>query len=133
MSAIGIGALGECSPATAPYEVVERKGLGHPDTLCDALAENLSVGLSRFYLERFGTILHHNVDKALLVAGSARPAFGGGELVTPIEIILAGRATRKYRGVSVPVDEMAVELSRDWLRANLRHLDAERDVRIVPR
>ncbi|HXQ67877.1 MAG TPA: methionine adenosyltransferase, partial [Alphaproteobacteria bacterium] len=46
-------------------EVVERKGLGHPDTLCDMLAEALSLSLSRFYRERFGLILHHNVDKVL--------------------------------------------------------------------
>ncbi|HYL25641.1 MAG TPA: methionine adenosyltransferase, partial [Burkholderiales bacterium] len=90
-------------------------------------------GLSRFYLERFGAILHHNVDKALLIAGAARPAFGGGELVTPIEITLAGRATRRYQGVTVPVDEMAVELSRVWISRHLRYLDPERDVRIVPR
>ena len=73
-------------PGGAPCEIVERKGRGHPDSLCDALAENLSIGLSRFYLERFGAILHHNVDKALLVGGAARPAFGGGEVLEPIEI-----------------------------------------------
>ncbi|HEY8367777.1 MAG TPA: methionine adenosyltransferase, partial [Thermodesulfobacteriota bacterium] len=28
-------------------EVVERKGRGHPDTICDALAEHLSASLSR--------------------------------------------------------------------------------------
>jgi S-adenosylmethionine synthetase len=113
--------------------MAEHKGCGHPDSLCDALAENLSIALSRYYLERFGEILHHNVDKALLVGGAARPAFGGGELLEPIEIILAGRATRRFRGVAVPVDELAVELSREWLARNLRHLDAARDVRIVPR
>lgn len=50
----------------APIEIVERKGLGHPDSICDALAENLSLNLCRHYLDRFGEILHHNVDKALL-------------------------------------------------------------------
>ncbi|MDH3521479.1 MAG: hypothetical protein OEM49_13570, partial [Myxococcales bacterium] len=59
--------------AAAPVEVVERKGLGHPDTLCDALAEELSRNLSRFYLERFERILHHNVDKALLFGGASQP------------------------------------------------------------
>ena len=53
-------------PASLPFEIVERKGLGHPDTICDALAEHLSVALSRAYLARFGTILHHNVDKKLI-------------------------------------------------------------------
>jgi S-adenosylmethionine synthetase len=123
------------SPPTgaAPHEIAERKGRGHPDSLCDALAENLSIGLSRFYLERFGAILHHNVDKALLLGGAARPAFAGGDLVEPIEIILAGRATRRFRGVTVPVDELAVDLSREWLRRHIRHIDPARDVRIVPR
>jgi S-adenosylmethionine synthetase len=27
-------------------EIVERKGIGHPDTICDALAETLSRNLS---------------------------------------------------------------------------------------
>ncbi len=128
-----ITALEEPAPGRAENEVVERKGRGHPDSICDALAENLSIGLARFYLERFGQILHHNVDKALLLGGAARPAFGGGELLEPIEITLAGRATRRFGGVAVPVEELAVELSRQWLRENLRHLDPSRDVRIVPR
>src|SRR3989304_1096796 len=73
-------------------EVVERKGLGHPDTICDALAETLSRNLCREYRERFGKILHHNVDKALLCGGRAKPAFGGGSVLAPINIYLAGRA-----------------------------------------
>ncbi|OGA72809.1 MAG: S-adenosylmethionine synthase [Betaproteobacteria bacterium RIFCSPLOWO2_12_FULL_65_14] len=130
---LSVSLLEAQAPGDAPCEIVERKGRGHPDSICDALAENLSLGLSRFYLERFGAILHHNVDKALLIGGAARPAFGGGELVEPIEIILAGRATRRFRGVTVPVDELAVELGREWLGRNLRHIDPARDVRIVPR
>ena len=128
-----VNALSAPYAGALPFEIVERKGLGHPDTICDALVENLSLGLSRFYLERFGAILHHNVDKALLVGGAARPSFGGGEVLEPIEIYLAGRATRSFRGVEVPVDEMAVELSRHWLAANLRYLDAQRHVRVIPR
>lgn len=121
------------SPANLPLEIVERKGLGHPDTICDALAENLSITLSRFYLERFGSILHHNVDKALLCGGAARPAFGGGEVLEPIEIYLAGRATAEYRGVSIPVEEIAIEGSRAWLKSNLRYLDVDRHVKIHSR
>ena len=129
---LSITALAAPPAAAGPHEIVERKGVGHPDSLCDALAENLSVTLSRFYLERFGTILHHNVDKALLLGGAARPAFGAGELVAPIEITLAGRATRRFQGATVPVEEIAVEASREWLRTHLHEIDPVRDVRIVP-
>jgi S-adenosylmethionine synthetase len=121
----------EGAPVDAqPVEIVERKGRGHPDTICDALAEELSLALSRYYLERFDTILHHNVDKVLLRGGVSRAAFGGGEVLEPIEIFLAGRASCEVRGVSVPVEEIAVEGSRRWLAENLHALDAERHVRI---
>lgn len=111
-------------------ELVERKGLGHPDTICDALAEALSRALSAHYLERFGVILHHNVDKALLVGGSARPRFGGGEVLEPIEIHLAGRATTRVGNDSVPLEDIARECATAWLGENLRWLDVERHVRI---
>jgi len=129
---ISVSPLTLPAPATLPLEIVERKGVGHPDTICDALAEEFSRGLSCFYLERFGVILHHNVDKALLCGGIARPAFGGGEVVEPIEIHLAGRATRELRGVTIPVEDIAIEGSRRWISQNLSHLDPYVHVRIVP-
>lgn len=88
-------------------EAVERKGLGHPDSICDALAEEFGRRRCRFYIDRFGAIAHHNVDKALLRGGVAQPAFGGGDVVEPMEIYLAGRATCEFKGVVVPVEEIA--------------------------
>lgn len=125
-----VTALSQSRVTHLPVEVVECKGLGHPDSICDALAENLSVALSRFYLERFGFILHHNVDKALLWGGTAHPQFGGGKVTEPLEIFLAGRATEAYRGVSVPLEEIAVEASRRWLSEHIRYLDVQRHVRL---
>lgn len=115
---------------TDEVEVVEHKGTGHPDTICDAVAEAASAALSRLYLERFGAVLHHNVDKALLVGGRAAPAFGGGEVTEPITIILAGRATDRVRDVDVPAREVVVEAARSWLRHNLHELDVDQHVRI---
>ncbi len=114
----------------APVEIVERKGLGHPDTICDALAENLSRMLCREYRRRFGQILHHNVDKALLSGGRANPAFGGGTVVSPINIYLAGRAVNEVGGDPIAIDELAIETSRAWLRTNLHALDSQRDVEL---
>jgi S-adenosylmethionine synthetase len=113
-----------------PVEIVERKGIGHPDSICDALAETLSRNLCRHYLDRFGEILHHNVDKALLCGGSAAPRFGGGEVVTPIEIYLSGRAITTVGDMSVPLDEIAIEGSRAWLRQHLHAFDADHHVRL---
>ena len=127
---IVVSELDGTAAAAQPVEIVERKGLGHPDTLCDALAEEVSLVLSRFYLERFGFVLHHNVDKVLLRGGAARPAFAGGEVDEPIELYLAGRATREYGGVKIPVDELAVGACRSWISAHMHALDAERHVRV---
>ncbi|MGB8896262.1 MAG: methionine adenosyltransferase [Pseudolabrys sp.] len=65
--------ISSLEPFDTTTEVVERKGLGHPDTICDALAETLSRNLCREYRRRFGTILHHNVDKALLLTSPSTP------------------------------------------------------------
>ncbi len=110
-------------PDSPAVEIVERKGLGHPDTICDALAESVSRTLCREYRQRFGTILHHNVDKALLTAGRSAPAFGGGRVLAPISICLSGRAAG-LGGDAPAAKEVAVETARDWLRANLHALDA---------
>lgn len=75
------------------FEIVERKGIGHPDTICDAIMDRVSVSLSKEYLERFGTIMHHNADKSLLVAGDTEPRFGGGIIRAPMLLIFGDRAT----------------------------------------
>jgi S-adenosylmethionine synthetase len=111
-------------------EVVERKGLGHPDTICDALAETFSRNLCREYRKRFEKVLHHNVDKALLRGGLAAPAFGGGTVLAPISIYLAGRAVTEVGNEVVPIDEIAVEGSKAWLRTNLHALDVDHHVHI---
>jgi S-adenosylmethionine synthetase len=111
-------------------EIVERKGLGHPDTICDMLSERLSVALSKHYLDQFGIVLHHNVDKALLVAGRSKPAFGGGRILEPIHMFLAGRVTTEVRGRSVPVRQLAEESAVVWLRENMHALDPQAGIRL---
>ena len=115
---------------TDEVEVVERKGAGHPDTICDALAETLSRNLCREYGSRFGRVLHYNVDKALLCGGRAMPAFGGGKVTDPIRIFLAGRAITNVGSETIPIEDIAIGGSRAWLKANLHALDADRHVRV---
>ena len=114
-------------------EMVERKGLGHPDSLCDGIAEEISRRLCREYEKRYNIILHHNVDKVLLSAGETLPKFGGGEIIEPITIVLAGRATKEFEGEKVPVDEIAIDATKDYLKKILPNLNVEDGVIIEPR
>ncbi|MEZ0319781.1 MAG: methionine adenosyltransferase [Pyrobaculum sp.] len=110
-------------------EIVERKGQGHPDYVADGISEWVSRYLSKYYLDTFGVILHHNVDKTLVVGGQAAPRFGGGELLQPIYILVSGRATYEVRTkdgvVRVPIGPIVVKAARDWLREHFRFLDPD--------
>ena len=110
-------------------EIVERKGLGHPDFICDAIMDQISVRLSREYLEKFGMIMHHNADKSMLVAGKVETRFGGGIVKEPMLLILGDRATFEVEGVKVPVKEIAVQTAREWFKENLRFVDPEKHVK----
>lgn len=118
------------SAFTFGTEIVERKGIGHPDTICDALAEEISLALSRYYVEQFGRVLHHNVDKVLLRGGTSHPVFGGGEIIAPIEICLGGRATAEAQGQIIPVKDIALAAARSWFRKNLGELNPEKDIHL---
>ncbi len=106
-------------------EVVERKGLGHPDYICDAIMEQISVNLSQKYLETFGTILHHNIDKGMLVAGEVEGKFGGGRIVSPMRLIIGDRATFEAQGIEIDVPGLAISTAQEWLLDNLRFVDPE--------
>ena len=110
-------------------EMVERKGLGHPDSLCDGIAEAVSVALCKEYKKKCGMILHHNTDKVQLVAGRSNPKYGGGEVISPICILLSGRATREFEGEEIAVDTVAIRAAKDYLR-NIRNLDLDTHVMV---
>jgi S-adenosylmethionine synthetase len=115
-------------------EVVERKGAGHPDSLIDGASEAVSLALCKYYLDNFGAILHHNVDKGILVGGSSEPRFGGGRITEPIYIMIAGRATDSVelngKKVDVPVNDMANDAVNDFLGSTMRYLDPKKHVRM---
>jgi len=125
---IRVQALDRGAVEDQAVEIVERKGLGHPDSICDGIAEAVSRALAQEYVNRFGKVLHYNTDETQLVAGDAAPAFGGGEVVEPIYILIVGRATKEYDGEAVPVDSIALQAAREYLRETLPNLDLESDV-----
>ncbi|MDK2891542.1 MAG: S-adenosylmethionine synthetase [Methanoculleus sp.] len=109
-------------------ELVERKCLGHPDSLADGIAESISRALSRSYLEECGSVLHHNTDQGEVVAGESLPRFGGGTITRPIYFLISGRATKTFNGVNIPADAIAVEAARDYVRKILPTINMEREI-----
>jgi S-adenosylmethionine synthetase len=107
-------------------EIVERKGTGHPDYLCDSMMEAVSIALCREYVKEFGTILHHNIDKGLLAAGSTEKRFGGGRVLKPMELIIGDRATFYAGGKKIPVTDIAVDAAKQWVKKNMRFIDPEK-------
>ncbi|UCH58155.1 MAG: methionine adenosyltransferase [Candidatus Bathyarchaeota archaeon] len=112
-----------------PMEICERKGLGHPDTICDSIMNQVSIELSKEYLRRFGDILHHNLDKGLIGAGGSEVRFGGGEITEPMLIVYGDRATFNVGEEHVPVKEIAIESTKEWMRSNLRFVNPEKHVK----
>lgn len=113
------------------FEVVERKGLGHPDTLCDTIAEKISQAYSQHCIKKYGTILRHMVDKIALSGGSAKVMFGGGEMQKPIRLYLNCRFTRNYQEETIPYLGIVKEIVYKHFKKVLPLLDLDQWLVIV--
>jgi S-adenosylmethionine synthetase len=111
-------------------EIVERKGIGHPDTICDSIADRFSLSLTQYYLKKYNQIFHFNVDKALLVAGESKTKFGGGKILKPMKIFFGDRATYRVNDEEVPLDEILEKSVYEWLKENLRFV-SEKEIEII--
>lgn len=131
MANIRLNYAGRYRMEEQPVEYVERKGKGHPDTLIDGIVERASINLGRAYNESFGAVLHHNLDKGLIVGGEADVRFGGGKITKPIEVIIAGRAAKELNGSRIDVDGIVMDSAKEYLRESTRFLDIDDEVRYV--
>jgi len=109
-------------------EIVERKGIGHPDSVADGLAECVSRSLCKMYLERYDRILHHNTDEAQIVGGQSAPKFGGGVILEPTYILLAGRATTEWNGERLPYRTTAMKAAYEYIKNHFKHVDPDWDI-----
>lgn len=125
---IKVEALDQCPIEQQFIELAERKGIGHPDSLADGIAESVSKSLIQAYLEECGAVLHHNTDQGEIVAGESIPSFGGGIVNKPIYVLLTGRASKEFEGTVIPADTIAIKAARDYIRSTLPYIDMEQDV-----
>lgn len=127
---VAIESLRQPAVASRRVELVERKGLGHPDSICDALVEAIAIALNRMYRERTGAVLHYNVDKALLAAGQCATGFGWGEVTRPMTFYVGDRATFDADGAKLPVEDTLHEAVDGWLRAHLPRVRPGQDFQV---
>ena len=107
-------------------EIVERKGIGHPDSISDGIAESVSRALCLAYMEKFnGKIMHHNTDEVQITAGESDPHFGGGQIIKPIDILLTGRGVSEIDGNKIGIDRIAITAAKEYLKENIINLDVE--------
>lgn len=112
-----------------PIEICERKGIGHPDSICDALLNEVSNELSKEYMKHFGYVMHHNIDKGLLVAGEVERRFGGGTVKKPMLLVFGDRATFKVDKDEISVEDITINTAKRWFKENLRFVDPENHIK----
>ncbi len=125
---ISIEQLNRVPTHKSDVEIVERKGIGHPDSICDGIAEAVSRELSKYYLKEYGRVLHHNTDQLEAVGGQSKPKYSGGKILEPSYIILSGRATSQVDGETIPVKSISIGATKNYLKSNFKHLNIDTDV-----
>jgi S-adenosylmethionine synthetase len=127
---ISVKADQDVGDASLDYELVERKGIGHPDTMCDAIAERASRYYSQYCLDRFGRIAHHWFDKVMLFGGEAAIDFGEGELTKPYTVLFAGKGAYAFGSDKIPLEDILFRAAADTLAAVTTGFDAARHLTI---
>ena len=113
------------------FEIVETKGKGHPDNICDTLAEKISSNYSKYCIEHYGVILRHMIDKLSILGGGSKVKFGGGEMIAPIRVLINGRFTDRYKTKRIYYMNIVSNTIRDYFRQLFPLLDVDKYLLIV--
>lgn len=112
-----------CLPHECDWEIVERKGIGHPDTLADGIAELASIRYAEYCLAHVGAVLHHNLDKVAVFGGRVRFGDRDGHYERPVRIVFGGRAASSFAGEPIPVADILTAAAHEQLRLALPGYD----------
>ena len=113
------------------FEVVETKGKGHPDNICDTLAERISASYSKYCLEHYGVILRHMIDKLSILGGGSKVQFGGGKMSSPIRILVNGRFTDRYENERIDYWNIVTNTIKQYFKELFPLLDIDNYLIIV--
>lgn len=117
-------------PSSGSIEIVERKGIGHPDTVADAIAEKISIEYSKYCKKNFGAILHHNVDKVVVMGGLTEFKWGKGKMIKPVRVLVNGRMSTSFGGNKIPIHEIEEKAVKEQISKALPLLDIKKMLKI---
>ncbi len=113
------------------FEVVETKGKGHPDNICDTLAEKISANYSKYCMDKYGVILRHMIDKLSVLGGGSKVKFSGGKMIEPIKILVNGRFTDRYNNRKIDYMEIVNKTIKSYFKELFPMLDLDKDLIII--
>lgn len=113
------------------FEVVETKGKGHPDNICDTLAEKISANYSKYCLEHYRVILRHMIDKLSILGGGSKVKFNGGEMIAPIRVLVNGRFTDRYNDEKIDYMKIVDETIKNYFQELFPMINIEKDLLII--
>lgn len=113
------------------FEVVETKGKGHPDNICDTLAEKISANYSKYCLENYGVILRHMIDKLSILGGGSKVYFGKAQIISPIRILVNGRFTNRYKEENIDYMKIVEYTIKKYFKELFPLLDCEKYLKII--
>lgn len=114
-----------------PFELVERKGIGHPDTICDAIAETASRYYSLYFFEKYGRVAHHWFDKVMLIGGESEINYAASSIIKPYKIIIVGKGARTFAGENIPLMDIFRNAAVDVLTNVLTGFDPDKHLIII--
>lgn len=117
-------------PNNCNIEVVERKGLGHPDSLADMLAKECSRAYSKFCIDNFGCVLHHNFDKLYIGAGCFRYENNCMKMYDKVKVFLNGRASNTMNGKTIDLEKLLKPVIKKYIHSILPRLDVDNELDI---
>lgn len=104
------------SISNSDFEIVERKGIGHPDTLSDMIAEEFSNQYSCYCIEHFGSVLNHWSDKVVLSGGVAELDWGTSKIKKPVAVYLFGKAVESVGDEKIPIRNLFIAATEKVIR-----------------
>jgi len=111
------------------HEIIERKGIGHPDTICDVLAARFSRDYAKYTMANCdGLVLHHQFDKVMIIGGKTDVTWGYGHFIEPVILNIAGRITVSYKNKRLPIDDLIGETVKNYFGENFPLLNLKTDL-----